>query len=135
MDLFDDENKFKRCLGCSFRTIEYKQYNHCKNGYCYQKTKIGLECYNCKQVVCKDCVCDLALSISKKRNDIHPDFESYANDVMYYEKNGPLQQPNQFIGHCCLINNQRKQNDVRKLKTSNESQNTEGKGMFINILI
>ena len=96
----------KLCLGCSWRTIELKQFS-AKNCNSYQENDEGLNCCLCGGFLCKDCAMLLHPQLVTLQNRLHSDCMPFFNGMQQYAKSGFKHQPSSYQGHCCMISNKR----------------------------
>ena len=96
----------KNCLCCSYRTIELQQFKPLVKSNCYQKVRTGLCCGICNKLLCNECIAELSIALTHKRNDIHNEFDTFVSHIIEFNKTGKIKTPTLFIGHCCIINKQ-----------------------------
>ena len=96
----------RNCLGCSFKTIERKQFRNENKRNCYQTTSIGLTCSVCKGLLCKNCIKDLHTKLNPYRRLLHADNDAFVAAIDAYMNIGGNKQHalEDFVGHCCIIN-------------------------------
>ena len=98
-----NRNRNNNCVGCSYRTIEYCQFSQKKNSNCYQKSRVGMKCTSCNNVLCELCVADLIKGLQSKRKSLHSECDGFLRDIDTFHTSRGKVTPEEFIGHCCLI--------------------------------
>ena len=98
-----NRNRNNNCLGCSYRTIEYRQFSQKKNSNCYQKTRVGIKCSSCNRVLCESCVAGLLKGLKSKRNSLHSECDEFVRHIDTFHNSRGKVTPEGYIGHCCLI--------------------------------
>ena len=111
------------CVGCSFRTIEKKQFRPKTNSKCHQKSLLTLQCSICRKELCYDCVRDLRSSIGPIQHLLHDDCNDFVQGLQEYEESNGKVTPEGYIGHCCLIN--RHYPDAKERKENVQNQQTK----------
>ena len=91
------------CVGCSFRTIEKKQFNVATNSKCFQWTLRTLQSSRCSRELCYDCVTELLKNLQPKQHLFHEDCNNFIQGLHTYHNSKGTVTPQGFIGHCCLI--------------------------------
>ena len=97
----------KWCLLCSHTTIEERQFNK-NNANCFQKHSDGITCSNCSQFVCIECATNFLPMLKRDRHKFHSDYATFVDQLEDFVTNKSNKIDSNFIGHCCLINRQRK---------------------------
>ena len=103
-----------KCLFCHYRMIELKQFNK-DNCFTYQSTDSGMKCSLCNGFTCIDCVSLLSPLIQTKINSLHESTLQYASDIKQFVQSHI--QPQNFIGHCCLIGINTKSTESEETKS------------------
>jgi hypothetical protein len=111
------------CVGCSFRTIEKKQFRTKTNSKCHQKSLLTLKCSICRKELCYDCVRNLRSSIGPMQHLLHDDCKDFLNGLQAYDESNGKVTPEGYIGHCCLIN--RHYPDTKEQKNIYRKQQTK----------
>ena len=128
----------KRYLGCSFQSIEQKQFKPVKNANDFQEVRTGVICSQCKGLLCSLCVSDFLGQIDLKCHRYHDDTTPLLNGLRTYTSGNDV--ATDFVGHCCYIKNlrdiemqsERKKVECQKRKrTMYSGQNVLG-GAFVN---
>ena len=104
----------KKCLCCSYTTIEYANVKEGQVLRNFQESDHGLRCKVCARLLCTDCVLDLSKQFVSKRHLIHDEFLPFVDQILLYAKERKF--PTNFIGHCCMIDVRR--NEQMKFETS-----------------
>lgn len=89
-----------KCLFCHYRMIELKQFNE-DNCFTYQSNDFGMKCSLCNGFTCIDCLSLLSPLVQTKISSLHKSTLKYASDIKQFVQSHI--QPQNFIGHCCLI--------------------------------
>ena len=127
----------KGCLGCSWKTIEQKQFKP-ENSKCHQQTetRLFLPCSACNSILCAKCVGVFLEKVGSNPNRYHDDCIPVLNGLRTFNDSKGKIIP-KYIGHCCFIKGfqkieiQEEEKTRRKKRKNYSSPNLLG-GSFVN---
>ena len=91
------------CICCSARSIQPTRFSMSNMSDHQEKNELGLRCARCHRLLCCNCIYKLAEAIMPIKNDIHRDYSSFVENVISYSGTCYKTSPDNYIGHCCLI--------------------------------
>ena len=90
----------------------------------FLKTNIGLECIQCGQFICKDCITKIKEKLKTIGDDADPKFKQFVRNIMKFESSSKDLEE-EYVGHCCIIKNSKivNNNSCRTKRTVEENTN------------
>ena len=100
----ESNERNRTCMCCSCRSIELNQVHATSNLKDFQETDIGLVCIQCGQFICKHCINKIKEKLKTIADDVDPTFKHFVSNIMKFE-NSCNDLEEDYVGHCCIINN------------------------------